>query len=501
MSKEKLCDKKMSFDECELAILRMAVDKAEEKVGKNVVNSPEIKKIISILENFLRKKSLICYGGTALNNIMPKQDQFYNKDIEIPDYDFFSTNALNDAKELCDNYLKEGFIEVEGKPGMHHGTFKVFVNFIPIADITFLHKDIFKEIKKEAIKVDSILYAPPNFLRMSMFLELSRPEGDTSRFEKVLKRLNLLNKNYPLKSEHCEQAEFQRDMVGDLKNKDDVIFDNVRSSLINQGVIFFGGYAISLYSKYMPNNFKKKLKKYPDFDVLSEEPLRVAENIKERLHDIGIKNVKIIKRNAIGEIIAAHYEIKIKNNTIAFIYEPIACHSYNEIKIQGDVVKIATIDTILSFYLAFLYASREYYDNNRILCMAQYLFTVQQENRLKQKGLLKRFSIHCYGHQQTIEELRAEKAKKFAELKDKKGTPEYDEYFLRYRPGDKKIKNDVNDVNDVNNKNLNNKYKRNTKKYRNNNNNSNKYKKTFRKNNYLQELLKKRKTKKNHIFF
>ena len=132
--------------------------------------------------------------------------------------------------------------------------------------------------------------------------------------------------------------------------------------------------------------------------------------------------------------------------------------------------------------------------------MAQYLFTVQQENRLKQKGLLKRFSIHCYGHQQTIEELRAEKAKKFAELKDKKGTPEYDEYFLRYRPGDKKIKNDVNGVNNKNLNNEINKQKRNTKKYRNNNNN-NKYKKTFRKNNYLQELLKKRKTKKNNMFF
>ena len=490
MSKENLCDKKMSFDECELAILRMAVDKAEEKVGKNAVNSPEIKKIISILENFLRKKSLICYGGTALNNIMPKQDQFYNKDIEIPDYDFFSTNALKDAKELCDNYFKEGFIEVEGKPGMHHGTFKVFVNFIPIADITFLHKDIFKEIKKEAIKVAGILYTPPNFLRMSMFLELSRPEGDTSRFEKVLKRLNLLNKNYPLKSEHCEHIEFQRDIVGELKNKDDVIFDTVRSTLINQGVIFFGGYAISLYSKYMPHTLKKKLKKYPDFDVLSEEPLIVAEMIKERLHDNGIKNVKIIKRKAIGEIIAVHYEIKIKNNTIAFIYEPLACHSYNEIKIQGDVIKIATIDTILSFYLAFLYASRDYYDNNRILCMAQYLFKVQQENRLKQKGLLKRFSIHCYGHQQTIEELRAEKAKKFAELKDKKGTLEYEEYFLRYRPGDNK-----NDVENENNKTFKNKNK--TEK----NKNKNKNNKTFRKKNYLQGLFKNKKTKKNHIFF
>jgi len=88
MKKDKLCDG-LTFADCELAILRQAVDKAEEIQGKNTANSPEVKKIISIVENFLRSKKLICYGGTAINNILPKQDQFYNKDIEIPDYDFF----------------------------------------------------------------------------------------------------------------------------------------------------------------------------------------------------------------------------------------------------------------------------------------------------------------------------------------------------------------------------------------------------------------------------
>ena len=128
---------------------------------------------------------------------------------------------------------------------------------------------------------------------------------------------------------------------------------------------------------------------------------------------------------------------------MAFIYKPIACHSYNVITIGGQQVKIATIDTMLSFYLAFLYSGRNYYDNNRILCMAQYLFEVQQKNRLKQKGLLRRFSINCYGHQQTVEEIRAEKAAKFMELKNMKNTKEYEEWFLRYRPLEKETKNKV----------------------------------------------------------
>ena len=66
--------------------------------------------------------------------------------------------------------------------------------------------------------------------------------------------------------------------------------------------------------------------------------------------------------------------------------------------------------------------------------MSKFLFEVQQKNRLAQKGLLKRFSINCIGHQESVEEMRAEKALKFRELKEKKGTKEYDEWFLSYRP-------------------------------------------------------------------
>ncbi len=448
MTKNDLC-KDLTFQDCELAILRTAVDKAEERQGRKVANSPEIKHIIGIVETFLKKKHLIVYGGTGVNAILPKQDQFYNKDLEIPDYDFYSPNALTDAKELVDIYIENGFQEVEAKSGQHHGTYKVYVNFIPVADISYLPKELFNAIKKEAIRVGGIMYAPPNLLRMAMFLELSRPAGDVSRWEKVLKRLTLLNKHYPLKGKECHKIEFQRQMAhNDLSDK---IYENIQNTFIDQGVVFFGGYALSMYSKYMPKHLRHKLEKIPDFDVLSEEPMLTAQIIKERLSDIDVKNVKIIKRPGIGEIIAPHYEIKVENDTVAFIYEPLACHSYNIIKEGGYDIKVATIDTMLSFWLAFLYADRPYYDKDRILCMANFLFEVQEKNRLAQKGLLRRFSINCMGHQETVEEMRAEKAEKYIELKNKKKEKEYEEWFLRYRPLDGKGEdNESNKTNKTN---------------------------------------------------
>jgi hypothetical protein len=432
---DKICNG-LSFGDCELAILRQAVDSAEEIQGKQVANSPEVKRIISIVENFLRKKQLVCYGGTAINAILPKQDQFYNKDIEIPDYDFYSSTALDDAKELVDIYLENGFQEVEAKSGQHHGTYKVFVNFIPVADLTYIPKDLFKAIKNEAIRVGGILYAPPNLLRMGMYLELSRPAGDVSRWEKVLKRLILLNKHYPLMGKQCSHIEFQREMT-DTEHADE-IYESIQQTLMDQGVVFFGGYALSMYSHYMPKHLRHQLEKIPDFDVLSEEPVLTAQIVQERLADIGVKNVKIIERPGVGEIIAPHYEIRVGKDTVAFIYKPLACHSYNVIKHDGYDVKIATIDTMLSFWLAFLYADRPYYDKDRILCMANYLFMVQERNRLAQRGLLKRFSLNCVGHQETIEEMRAEKSEKYMELKSKRNSPEFEEWFLRYRPQDVK---------------------------------------------------------------
>lgn len=435
--------KNLKFADCELAILRMAVDKAEEKMGKRIVNSEEIKKIIKIVEDFIKLKNLICYGGTAINNILPEDDQFYNKEIEIPDYDFFSVNALSDAKSLTDIYYNNGFTDVEAKSGQHHGTYKVFVNYIPIADITYIPKGMFNALKQDAIRVAGILYTPPNYLRMSMYLELSRPVGDISRWEKVLKRLTLLNKHYPIDKTDCEKIEFQRELL-EKRNmvQEEEIYENIKNTLINQGVVFFGSYAASLYSQYMPQNLKRKLEKIADFDVLSNEPKTTAEIVKERLKDIGIKNVKTIKREAIGEIIPEHYEIKIGKDTVIFMYKPIACHSYNIIDVNGKKAKIATIDTMLSFYLAFLYANKPYYNAylDRILCMAKFLFEVQQKNRLQQKGLLRRFSITCYGHQESVEEIRAKKSAKYKELKNKGNNKEFEEWFLNYKPDDKQQK-------------------------------------------------------------
>ena len=92
---------------------------------------------------------------------------------------------------------------------------------------------------------------------------------------------------------------------------------------------------------------------------------------------------------------------------------------------------------MLSFFLAFYYADREYFDKERILCLSDLLLTIQNKHRLKQKGILKRFPINCYGTQETREDMRAEKARKYKELRKKPNSKEFEEWFLRYVPNEK----------------------------------------------------------------
>jgi hypothetical protein len=434
------------YENRELELLKNAMDVEAKKRGERVAQNPIMKNIIDVLEKFIHDKKLVCYGGTAINNILPKEDQFYNRNIEIPDYDFFSPNAMNDAKELADIYFKQGFSSVEAKAGVHYGTYKVFVNFFQIADITQIDSKLFSSLKKNAVSKEGILYSPPNFLRMAMYLELSRPNGDITRWEKVLKRLNLLNKNYPLKAANCDPDSFAKSLSGRSYNKQyfhekDKIQDVIKNAAATSAekLVLIGGYAFSLYSRYLKNQQREYLTENPVFDMLSTSPDKTAKLIKEKLEAADIRDVTIEKKPSVSEYLSTHYEIKIGSQPVVYLYRPLACHSYNTIKVDDKIYRIATIDTMLSFYLLFLYIDRPYFNPKRILCMCEYIFKIQQKNRVRLRGILRRFSVSCYGKQKTLEDIRNEKAEQFKRLKNKRKTREFSKWFLRYNPEDNPI--------------------------------------------------------------
>jgi len=437
--KNKLCNKSMTFEECELAIVRNAIDeneKAQEELQKEKIHiDSSINRIFEVLETYIIKKKLLLYGGFAINAILPEYAKFYDAKHEIPDYDVYSPNSLEDAIELADFFIENGFKDVEAKAGVHFMTYKVYVNFIAVADLTILERSIFENLQKEAIIINRIHYCPVNFLRRNIYKELSQPQGNVSRWEKIYKRLNKINENYPLTVQmNCETVEFQRKMVSVKEEEPAVIYEVVKNAFIYLGAVFFGGFACSLYTQYMPAKNRRIIEQIPDFDVLYEDIEKAAQIVKEKLLLAGFKRVQVIYHDVIGEVIPESYEIKVNEDTVAFIYKPNACFSYNIVNLDKHQVKVASIDTMLFFCYSFYYSSQPYYFRERILCTIKILSDVEIQNRLNQKGLLKRFSTKCIGEHMNMMEMKEEKSKKFKELVMRRNTREYHEWFLKYNP-------------------------------------------------------------------
>jgi hypothetical protein len=272
-----------------------------------------------------------------------------------------------------------------------------------------------------------------------MYLELSRPDGDVSRWEKVYKRLLLFNKNFPLKGDNCLKK--AKGAIAAPSKKEEEIFEIVRDEAISEKLVFFGGYACALFSEHLKKDQRPILySAVPSFDLLSEDAKKSAHKLKDKLERTGhFGRVIVEEREDFGEHVSEHYEIVVDGRTVTFVYEPApgACHNYNVVRIKGKDVNIATTDTILSYYLLFLYINRPYYDRDRLLCMSQYIYDLQYDNLAKNDGVFKRFSKPCIGKQVTLKDIKDVKSHMFNKLKDKRGTREYEEWFLNYNPIEK----------------------------------------------------------------
>ena len=80
---------KLTFEDCEMAILRLAVKENAKVDAEKVLKNPNFNKMLNVLTNFISRKKLVCYGGIAINAVLPEEDKIYSPKTDIPDYDFF----------------------------------------------------------------------------------------------------------------------------------------------------------------------------------------------------------------------------------------------------------------------------------------------------------------------------------------------------------------------------------------------------------------------------
>lgn len=141
---------------------------------------------------FVAEKGLVLYGGAALNAQVDVP--FYDYSKKLADYDFYSPNALADAKQLARRlYRVFGARDAQVKRAVHEGTYKVYARGTAVADVTQVPRFLFDKLAAGAfIGKAGERYASLDFLRIDLHKQLSETRNDPSRMEKVFKRLALV---------------------------------------------------------------------------------------------------------------------------------------------------------------------------------------------------------------------------------------------------------------------------------------------------------------------
>jgi hypothetical protein len=392
-----------------VALAKAAAEEAADYQERFAAADTEARKIVDIMERFLRGQGRVVYGGAAINAHLSPARRFYDPNLYLPDYDFMTPDPLQDCADLVVAFQEEGFYDVEAKFGIHEGTYKIFVNFRAAADITYMPSEIYDRVVADADTIDGIRYASVNFLRMNIYLELSRPAGDVSRWEKIYKRLLLLNEESPPKAGHCTADPLAALAASKPMNATDyVLHDRIVGLGITGGAIFLSG----LHYLHDPTS-------NPPAD---EIVLMITDKYDDLVRDLQSLNLVSKEYDAVGELLPRRTEFHNRRSPgpgprriVAVVFETVACHSYT---VLGSPVgyRLGSLDLLIQMYYAMYFVTLQAYVPVRLLCVIQQLIELEAKRRVSTAVAIEAkdsdasphdvFPLECIGHQPTMPELK-----------------------------------------------------------------------------------------------
>lgn len=451
-------------------VAAMTSDAILKDMTKKNINDPVIIKTLTIVERYIRKRKLVVYGGTAINSILPSELQFYDPEYDLPDWDFYSDDPVIDGMNIADQVYKDTEGAVSLTTAVHEGTYKVYADGLAIADITNIDRKILEEFRKNAIEIDGIYYSGPNFLRMAAYLELSRPNGQPDRWEKVMRRVTLLNKAYPINIS-------LKTAVKSLEEEEpnEYIKEKTIESLIelqqryDELFAFIGGFGVKVLRKTLFKRSREgitipEIGENEILTIVSSDPesfipkfIKIMVNqFSAELEDIDISQFTTETIDTYVEYLGNYTKIffkpqdgRRKNILLAVVLETTrSCQSILKIKIKNQPsITIGSIESMLYLLLALLFVPEEYdkdfpFKKEEIMVYTDFLIRLHYRVLITQKKPLIPLPKECIGQQLTIQKMRTEKNEDIRRIIRKTGKQSAD-YFLRnirYDAGDKKTR-------------------------------------------------------------
>jgi hypothetical protein len=407
----------------QLDIIKQASEIAQNKIDYASAHDDNIVRAIEVVEDFLRKKHRLCYGGQAINAHLPAKYKFYDPEYSVPDYDLMTPSQDEDVLILTKDLKKAGFTEISVREGMHEGTIKVYVDYIPVADMTAIDPKLYKILSKREFKTDGISYLDANTLRMLMYLELSRPRGEVGRWAKVFERLSLFNEFVPVKSCKLSRDLFKGGLtLEQTQYTIDFIINNKR---IFAGADLLDYYDHALKYKEHDNNWlftsKKPIIFFSNQSDVDAKTIREEFNFLRNESKLSVKTpITIKKYSSRGvDLIPSMTVISQGTKSLVFIIDQSACHSYFNIPIEdGKIMRIASMDTLITLYFGLGLFDSKFYDMGSMECLANHLVQISIKARDNPDRFAFPFiSIKCSGHQTSLPSLIREKVKRITQKK------------------------------------------------------------------------------------
>lgn len=383
------------------------------------VDQKEGMAMMEVVEDFLHDRGRLLYGGFAINAALPDSAKFYDPEKEIPDYDFLTPDPIADVVELMNRFKEKGYSEVEPSIGIHEGTYKVYVNFQPVADITHCDLELYENLWKESLRVGKVRICPVNYLRMNMYLELSRPAGDVSRWPKVYKRLLIFNKHFPIVGD-CDatpsalNAGRNAARSLDLDTLSGKIREKTLDHVVSRDEVVMGFSEALWVYKHIHERGMTRKKSLVRRAIQTGDPLVIflSKDAKESAEELSAKfgNTSVVKSNSYGELLPERYFVNLNGVPIAVAVQTVSCHAYIEVPYKSKTLNVASMDTLINFYFAFYYGNTKSVDlGAHILCLCQmYIDRLAELRDPKYSGPVDFpiFPVKCHGYQPGLPELK-----------------------------------------------------------------------------------------------
>lgn len=333
---------------------------AELEVRKLKKTYLENKDIIDIVSDFIIKKELLLYGGLTINLLLPVRLRFY-KDFTLNDYDCYSKNALKDVTQLAHLLKKKGYKYIKIRKALHKDTYRLYVKNVQVIDVSVMNKDIYDKLYQlSAVEMphlkhykDAYKLIPLIMVKRNLYFELARPERSGWRWEKVYKRLQLIQSVYKTEKSKMQQKCIP---IDDVYKE---LVKNVLQFVKVNGLPIIDSYAMKFYMK-MKNVCCCRLHEGSKFlVVLSNDYEKTKADIVKMINktlDMNSFSIIIDDKSLYTDIMAARYGISILNKKTNVVFRLITIiKNENEClsiqKINGYTV--GAVDTILYFLYSY----------------------------------------------------------------------------------------------------------------------------------------------------